>query len=184
MVLEIIRYTVFGTFVAASLVSISSWAVRTRRISPFSRTARLVRRTTDPVLRPIERWLHRRGGNPQNAEWWLFGGAVGGGIAVIAVAGFLIDQFALVSLGVRAGPFAVIRLGVWYAARLVELAIFVRVIGSWFGKGRFTPYMRPAYWLTDWIIEPLRRVIPPLGMLDVTPIVAYFLVVLVVGLLI
>jgi uncharacterized protein YggT (Ycf19 family) len=33
--------------------------------------------------------------------------------------------------------------------------------------------MRPVYFLTDWVIKPLRRVIPPLGMIDITPLVAW-----------
>jgi len=51
--------------------------------------------------------------------------------------------------------------------------LIVRVIASWFGAFRFSPWMRPVYFLTDWIITPLRRVIPPLGMIDITPLVAW-----------
>jgi YggT family protein len=39
--------------------------------------------------------------------------------------------------------------------------------------------MRVVHWLTDWLIEPLRRVVPPIGMFDVTPLVAYFILYLV-----
>jgi len=55
------------------------------------------------------------------------------------------------------------------------IALIVRVIGSWFGKGRFNRWMRPAYRLTDWIVEPLRRFVPPIGMIDITPLVAWLL---------
>jgi YggT family protein len=27
---------------------------------------------------------------------------------------------------------------------------------------------------TDWLLRPLRRIIPPLGVIDITPIAAYF----------
>jgi YggT family protein len=36
-----------------------------------------------------------------------------------------------------------------------------------------------AYTLTDWLVEPLRRVIPPLGAIDLTPLIAWL--VLMVG---
>jgi YggT family protein len=28
--------------------------------------------------------------------------------------------------------------------------------------------------VTDWVIEPLRKIVPPIGMIDITPIVAWF----------
>jgi uncharacterized protein YggT (Ycf19 family) len=28
--------------------------------------------------------------------------------------------------------------------------------------------------LTDWIVDPIRRILPPLGMIDLSPLVAYF----------
>jgi YggT family protein len=68
-----------------------------------------------------------------------------------------------------------VKLVIYYAGQLVLLAIIVRVVANWLGAGRYSRWIRPAYFLTDWIIEPLRRVIPPLGMIDLTPIVAWFL---------
>ena len=41
--------------------------------------------------------------------------------------------------------------------------------------------MRAAYALTDWIVEPLRRVIPPIGRFDFTPIVAWILILVLRG---
>ena len=57
---------------------------------------------------------------------------------------------------------------------LLKFALLVRVFSSWFGAGRYNSWIRWSYQLTDWLVEPLRRVIPPLGMIDVSPIAAYF----------
>lgn len=174
MLLEVLRITVFGAFVASSVVAVASWAVRTRRISPFGKTAQLVRRTSDPVLRPIENALSRRGGNPQQAEWWLLGGTVVGGIVVLSAADWIVREFAFISqTGVRGL--------VYLAARIFSWALIIRVIGSWMGVTRESPIMRPMYFLTDWIVEPLRRVIPPIGMIDITPIVAWFIIQIALG---
>jgi YggT family protein len=51
----------------------------------------------------------------------------------------------------------------------------VRVIASWFPSAAYSPWVRWTYPVTDWILRPLKRIIPPLGMVDVSPIVAYFL---------
>ena len=64
---------------------------------------------------------------------------------------------------------------------LVILALVVRVVGSWIGATPYTRWMRPFVFLTEWLLAPLRRVIPPLGMFDVTPVVAWFLLQLVRG---
>lgn len=183
-ILDLIRYGVFGVFVLATSVSVGSWAIRTRRISPFSRTAKLIRRTTDPVLTPIENWIHRRGGNPQHAEAWLFGGAVVGGIVVISAASFVATTMRGVLAIAGSGQwYDLIRAVVVLAGRVVSGALLVRVIGSWIGWHRHTPYLRPIFFLTDWIVEPLRRYIPPLGMIDVTPFVAFLIIQVVVTLI-
>ena len=176
MIFDILRYSVFGVFVFSAAAALGSWAVRTRRISPFSKSARLIRRTTDPVLKPVESWVLRRGGNPQNAEWWLLGGALAGGIVLLSAANYMTARAFEVGSATRQGPFAAVRLLIYYAGQILSIAIFARVIGSWFGVGRYNKWMRPAYVLTDWIIEPLRKVIPPIGMIDITPLVAFFLI--------
>lgn len=58
---------------------------------------------------------------------------------------------------------------------LLTLAIFARAILSWFVRDPYNPLV---YWLdriTDPILEPIRRFVPPIGMMDITPIIALFL---------
>src|SRR5207244_12533969 len=52
-------------------------------------------------------------------------------------------------------------------------ALLLRVIGSWFGLFRYSRWMRPAYAVTDWLVEPIRRLLPPMGALDWSPLVAW-----------
>src|SRR6266702_297337 len=49
----------------------------------------------------------------------------------------------------------------------------LRVIASWFGFFRYARWMRPAYLLTDWLIEPIRRVLPSTGTIDWSPLAAW-----------
>ncbi|MDH5644260.1 MAG: YggT family protein [Gemmatimonadota bacterium] len=184
MVSEIIRYTVFGLFVGTGLIAIGSWAVRTRRISPFSKTAGWIRRITDPFLEPVEKQLGRRGGNPQQAEAWLVGGVVVGGIVLVSLTGWLESHARILAGAGRAGSGTLIRVLIWYALQIVGVAIMVRVIGSWFGAGRFSKFMKPFYFLTDWLIRPLQKVIPPFGMMDFTPLIAWLLIQVLIGVVI
>ena len=57
----------------------------------------------------------------------------------------------------------------------VVLALIVRVLASWLPISPYSIWIRWSYPLTNWILNPLRRIIPPLGMMDITPIVAYLL---------
>jgi len=56
--------------------------------------------------------------------------------------------------------------------RLLSFAILARVVLSWFNLSPYHPVMNLLNRLTDPILEPLRRVIPPIGMIDMTPILA------------
>src|SRR6266436_1159482 len=47
------------------------------------------------------------------------------------------------------------------------------VHAGWFGYFRYSPWVRPAYVLTDWVVEPIRRVLPPAGGWDWSPLAAW-----------
>lgn len=58
---------------------------------------------------------------------------------------------------------------------LLSLAILLRVILSWFNVNPFHPVVALLDQITEPILGPLRRIIPPIGMIDFTPIVAILL---------
>jgi YggT family protein len=59
-------------------------------------------------------------------------------------------------------------------------AVFARAILSWFPIDRSGPVVQALDAVTEPILDPLRRVIPPLGMIDLTPMIA-MLFLLIVG---
>ncbi len=178
--LDFIRYGVFAVSAASALVAVAAWAVRTRQVSPFSPLGRALRELSEPIVRRVEHWMVKNGGNPQNAALWIFVVPLVGGILVIGVAGWAAGQIAMVGHTATSGRGA-LRLTVYYAGQLLMLALLVRVIGSWLGQYQYSRWMRPVYLLTDWMIEPLRKIIPPFGMFDITPLIAWFGLRLVLG---
>jgi YggT family protein len=175
------RIVVVVALVYSSAVALTHWAVRSRRITPFGAWPRLMRRASDPVLLPLERRVIRAGGSPQDAPLWLIGIVVAGGLLLLTLVHWLAG-FA-VSLGVLAhsGSRAWARFLVSGLFSLLMIALFVRVISSWFGISPYRPWMRPVMALTDWIIDPIRRILPPLGMIDFSPLVAWLVLSLVRG---
>lgn len=168
-----LRYTVFGLVALSALIALGSWLIRTRRVSPFSAVGRALRAVTDPVMRPVERRLVRMGGNPTHAGGWLIVISAVLGIVVISLAGWLASTFETARRAAQAGPKGTLSLIVELLYNILFFALIVRVIAAWFGVFRYSKWIRPAYLLTDWLVEPIRRIVPPLGAMDVSPIVAW-----------
>ena len=167
------RAVVIVAMVYASIVALTHWAVRRRKIGPFGLLPRVVRRVSDPVLLPLERRVIRFGGSPQDAPLWLLGIVILGGLILLSLTHWLIGTLGMLGALAHASPRDWIRILVGWAFSLVMAAIFIRVIASWFGVSEFRPWMRPLVFLSDWIIRPIRRALPPAGMIDFSPMVAW-----------
>lgn len=176
-----VRILVIVALAYASVVALTHWAVRTRRISPFGAWPRLVRKTSDPVLLRLERRVIGAGGNPQHASLWLVGLVIAGGLVVLSLTHWLIGMAAGLSLALRSGPQVWLRLLVSAIFTILMTALLIRVIASWFGIGPYNRWMRPIVALTSWLIDPIRRVLPPFGMFDLSPMVAWLVLYVVRG---
>ena len=168
-----VRTLVILALAYASVVALTHWAVRSRRINPFGAWPRLVRRTSDPVLLRLERRVIGAGGNPQNAPLWLLGLVIAGGLVLLSLTHWIIGMAAGLSLALSSGPRVWLRLLVSAIFTILMAAILIRVIASWFGIGPYNRWMRPLVVLTGWLIDPIRRVMPPFGMFDFSPMVAW-----------
>jgi YggT family protein len=60
--------------------------------------------------------------------------------------------------------------------RLFVFAIIIRVILSWISPGGYNPALAIIHALTDRVLRPFRRIIPPLGGLDLSPLLAIILI--------
>lgn len=63
----------------------------------------------------------------------------------------------------------------------LAVAILIRAILSWFQPDPRNFFVQLIVKVTDPILRPLERVIPPLGGFDITPIIAILLIQLVQG---
>jgi YggT family protein len=178
---SIVRSIVILALAYASLVALTHWAMRSRRINPFGAWPRLVRRVSDPVLQPMERRVISAGGNPQNAPLWLLAVVIGGGLVLMSLTGWVIDSLARLSWMAQSGPRFWLQTLVSLSFTVLMTAILIRVIASWFGIGPYRRWMRPIMALTSWLIDPIRRILPPFGMFDFSPMVAWLVLYVVRG---
>jgi YggT family protein len=171
---DVIRTALFWLALIAAVIALVDWAVRTRKLNPFGPIARFFRRFVDPLMLPVERRIVRAGGQPTAAPWWTLVTIVVGGLLLIWVLEFLGDLLVSLTLGVQSPQGMALLLLSW-AFALFRLALYVRILSSWFQISPWSKWIRWSYVLTEWLLRPLRQVVPTMGPLDVTPIVALLL---------
>jgi YggT family protein len=179
--LRVLRISLFVAVVIIAVICLVDWLVRTRRINAFNPIARRMRSTIDPLMAPVERRVVRAGGLPASAPWWTLVFAVIGTIVVIWLLGFIRSQVLSIAMSSRAGAGGMVVLLIRWTFSILTLALIVRVISSWFGMSPYSPWIRWSFQLTEWFMAPLRRVVPTIGVIDITPIVAYILLRLLEG---
>jgi YggT family protein len=173
--LAMLRTALFGMAAVLGVLCATDWMVRTRKLPPFGAVARFMRARVDPLLRPIERRVVRAGGLPSSAPWWALAAVALTGIVLLSLLGFARSQVAFVYASLTSGPTAMIRLLIVWVFTIVQIALIVRVVLSWIPMRPGAWYGRWSYAVTEPILGPLRRIIPTIGMMDVTPIVAWLL---------
>jgi len=149
-------------------------------VNPFTWHARNVRRATDPVILPVRRMLIGFRLDPIAAPFVV--------VVLIVVALVLVVQFAGSVLNTVAGilfvisnrrpgaPMAMIGYLLFGLLGLYTLAIFGRIIFTWVGTGYANRSMRFLIQITEPLLGPLRRIVPLVGMFDVSPIIAFVII--------
>lgn len=145
-------------------------------LNPFTWSALTIRRLTDPLITPVRRALVGFRVDPKYAP-----------LVTILIA-ILLGWFGLQLLATLANTLA----GVLFSAQelaivaiigyvlygllaVYTLFIFIRIVFAWAMLGYSNRLMRFLVNVTEPLLGPLRRLIPPLGMFDISPIVAFII---------
>lgn len=162
-----------------AVVAALDWATRTRRLNPFGGIARFMRTRVDPRLSGVERQVVRAGGQLSATPWWALVAYVIVAALTIAAVDGVIGLVLDAQLAVGRGAVGVLFLLVRWTFAFLRIALIVRVVASWLPRLVHSRWVSWSFGATDWMLRPLRRVIPSLGVMDITPIVAYFALVIV-----
>jgi YggT family protein len=174
-VIAILRTALLSIAAVFAVICVLDWAVRTRKISPFNAIARFCRSTVDPIIAPIEKRVVRAGGSPASAALWALVAVVIGGILLLTLLDIIRLEVVRSIIATQEGSAGIFHLLVSWTFTILKAAIVVQVISSWLPISPYSPWVRWSYRLSEPVLQPLRRIIPALGGLDITPIVAYFL---------
>lgn len=168
-----IQYVIIAVVLGVIMLMILRMVLNYADMNPFSRPVILVRRWTDPFLNPVRRSLMQFGFSPNITPLIV--------ILITILLGWFVLQLAASILGTVAGVVASVR-----EARIIAvvgyllygfldiyaLLIVIRIIFSWGNVSYTNRLMRFLVNATDPILVPLRRLIPPLGMFDLSALVA------------
>jgi len=177
---DIVRTVLFYGAAAAGAIALVDWLARTRRINPFGPLPRFMRSYVDPLMLPVERRIVRAGGQPSSAPWWTLVAVVVGGLVLISLLEFIARLAAELSTGFDK-PEILWKVLLSWAFGLLRLALIIRVVSTWFSISPYSWWIRWTYPMTDWMLKPLRRMLPLFGPIDVSPLVAWLLLGLIQG---
>lgn len=156
--------TLFGLYILAVLLRFLLQLLRAHFNNPVSQ---FIITLTNPALRPLRKII------PGYA-----------GIDVSALVLMLVLQvleLLLITLLYGTTP-AITGLLILATGKLLEMtvyvfmfAVFVRIILAWVNPHLHNPITSLLASLTDFMLRPARRLIPPIGMLDLSPIVVFLI---------
>ena len=148
-------------------------------VNPFRRSAISLKRATDPMVLPIRRLLVAFRLEPKVAPFIAILLIILIGYFVVQVASSVLNTIAgilyAVTSGVPGFPIAIVGYLVFGLLGLYTLAIFLRIFLS-YGELRYgNRWMRFLIRITEPLMGPLRRKIRPVGMFDISPIIAFLI---------
>lgn len=175
-----IWYLIVAAIMAVVFLMLLRFVLNYADLNPFSRPVIHVRRLTDPLVNPVRRSLASLGVQPNGAPLVVVLLTILLGFFVLRLAGSILSTAAGVTIALTSGEAGGIVALVGYVLygllSVYSLLIVIRIVFSW---GRVTygnRVMRFLINVTDPLLVPLRQMIPPLGMFDISPIVAFIII--------
>jgi YggT family protein len=159
-------YVVFGLYLLAMLLRFVLQLVRADFYNPISQT--LVK-LTNPLVIPVRKVLPGYGG----VDWASL-------LLAIILQMLMVLLLVLLQTGALL-PFLPLFLAslVGVAAYLVKIyffALLAMIILSWIAPRSSNPAIYLLYQITEPVMAPFRRIIPPMGGLDLSPILVFILI--------
>lgn len=178
-ILPVIWLVVWGLFLAGALLLLLRLAFNYSDPNPFGKVGRFgfkIRKITEKYVYPAMRFLANYRINVKLAPLLtllIFLVLTYFALQIIGSAFFVIDG---ITMGIMTGSGKIITGFILYALlSILVLFIFIRVLSSWFVFSRNT-FMGFVKRVTDPIILPVQRIIPPLGMVDISALIVLILI--------
>ena len=160
--LTLIIEVLLGLFLIAVILRFLFQLMRVDFRNPIAQTIVTV---TNPLLKPLRRFVPGLYGIDLASVLLILIVAVAKFILLTLVAGYALPGAGAIGLSVLA---EVLNLVCW----ILLIAIFVRAIISWVAPNSYHPAIRILDGLSEPVLAPIRRLLPSMGGLDLSPIFA------------
>ena len=159
--------------VAAIVLMIIRLIADAMDLNPFAWTSRTIRRLTDGFVMPVRGGLRQVGVEPKFAPLVV--------ILLVFILGYFVIQLAdtigHTSISVlesvsRGAMITAVGFVIYGLLSIYLILIIARVVFSWGQVSYGNRIMRFLVNVTEPLIGPLRRMLPPLGWIDISPLVA------------
>jgi YggT family protein len=146
-------------------------------LNPFTWASRTIRRLTDAFVMPARRFLLGFGVDPKFSPLLVILLTILLGWFFLWLCEDLAQTVAGVVLSIAAArPIAAIGFIIYGALSIYSVLIFMRIVFSWGMISYSNRLMRFLVNVTEPLLGPLRRIIPPLGTMDISPIFAFIII--------
>ena len=171
-----VNWAVIAVIVAVILLMVFRMIANYADLNPFAWISLTIRRLTDPFVLPVRRALMGFGVDPKYSPLVV--------ILIVILLGYFVLQLASTIAGTLSGLLFSLQQGAMVSAlgfilygliSIYILLIFIRIIFSWGMVSYSNRIMRFLVNATEPLLGPLRRMIPPLGAMDISPIVAFLI---------
>ena len=171
-----VNWAVTAVIIAVILLMVFRMIANYADLNPFAWTSLTIRRLTDPFVLPVRRALLGFGVDPKYSPLVV--------ILIVILLGYFVLQLASTIASTLSGLLVSLQQGAMVSAlgfilygliSIYILLIFIRIIFSWGMISYSNRIMRFLVNTTEPLLGPLRRMIPPLGAMDISPIVAFLI---------
>ncbi len=143
-------------------------------LNPFSWSSLTIRRLTDPFIAPVRRALMRYGVDPKYAPLVMILLTILLGWFAVTLVHGLANTIAGLIFGLTSGRVvALLGYVIYGLVSVYIMLVFVRIILSYTALDYRNRVLRFLMNVTEPLLGPLRRIVPTLGMFDISPLVAF-----------
>jgi YggT family protein len=145
-------------------------------LNPFGRPSLTIRHLTDPLISPVRRALAGFGVDPKYAPLVAILITILLGWFSLQLVSSIVNTLAGVLLSLsKHAVVPIIGYLLYGLLSLYSLLIFIRIVFSWVMVSYSNRVMRFLVNATEPMLGPLRRIVPPVGTFDISPIVAFII---------
>lgn len=145
-------------------------------LNPFSWSSLTIRRLTDPFIAPARRALMRYGVDPKYAPLVMILLTILLGWFTLTLIHGLANTIAGLIFGLTSGRIvALLGYVIYGLVSVYIMLVFVRIILAYTTLDYRNRVMRFLMNVTEPLLGPLRRIVPTVGMFDISPLVAFII---------